>query len=191
MHVEIPGSVVSIGNSAFTFCSGLIELVIPDSVMTIGNNAFQFCSAITNIVVGSGVESIGNYTFYGCTSLSKMHFRGDAPAIGMDALFDTGLSTVHYLGGTEGWGATYGGRPVVPWLSPVQVFLGSMGIESNEFGFNIVGTLGELAVVEVCTNLVSGNWEPVSSNAIPSGMLRHNDPESTNQVERYYRLVIP
>ena len=39
----IPNNVTSIGNGAFSGCSGLTSVDIPESVTTIGNSAFLYC----------------------------------------------------------------------------------------------------------------------------------------------------
>ena len=43
----IPDSVTSIGNSAFSYCTGLTSVTIPDSVTYIGENAFKGCKGLT------------------------------------------------------------------------------------------------------------------------------------------------
>lgn len=45
----IPNSVDSIGETAFSRCSGLTSVTIPNSVTSIGFDAFHFCSALTEI----------------------------------------------------------------------------------------------------------------------------------------------
>jgi len=44
--IALPTSLISIGNSAFSNCSGLTTITIPTSVTTIGNSAFNGCRAI-------------------------------------------------------------------------------------------------------------------------------------------------
>ncbi|MBR6062452.1 MAG: leucine-rich repeat domain-containing protein, partial [Spirochaetales bacterium] len=44
-------SVTSIGNSAFSYCSGLTSVTIPDSVTNIGKSAFSYCSSLTSMSV--------------------------------------------------------------------------------------------------------------------------------------------
>ena len=66
----IPNSVTSIGESAFSGCSGLTELTLPDSVASIGDGAFIYCSGLSKItslaeippVCGSGVFDRVNKT---------------------------------------------------------------------------------------------------------------------------------
>jgi hypothetical protein len=71
-EAEIPVSMTSIGDHAFSGCSGLTTIVIPDSVTSIGNNAFSGCSALTEIMIPEGVSSIGRDAFYGCSGLTSV-----------------------------------------------------------------------------------------------------------------------
>ncbi len=48
-HNGITYSVTSIGNSAFSYCTGLTSVTIPNSVTSIGNSAFGSCSAMTRL----------------------------------------------------------------------------------------------------------------------------------------------
>ena len=47
----IPNSVTSIGNYAFSGCSGLTSISVPNSVTSIGNSAFYNCIGLTSIIV--------------------------------------------------------------------------------------------------------------------------------------------
>ena len=66
----IPNSVTSIGNSAFSGCSGLESITIPKSVTSIGNSAFQDCSSLTSVKIPDNVTSIGTDTFKNCANLT-------------------------------------------------------------------------------------------------------------------------
>ena len=63
---NIPGTVTSIGNSAFSMCDSPTSINIPDSVTTIGDKAFYRCHSLTNINIPNSVTSIGNEAFYNC-----------------------------------------------------------------------------------------------------------------------------
>ena len=75
ISVEIPNSVTSIGYSAFRGCTGLTSIEIPNSVTSIGESAFYNCTGLTSVVIPNGVTSIGNYAFNGCTSLKELRIE--------------------------------------------------------------------------------------------------------------------
>ena len=65
-------SVTSIGDAAFSGCSGLTSITIPNSVTSIGNGAFYNCTGLTSIVIPNSVTSIGDYAFYECKGLTSI-----------------------------------------------------------------------------------------------------------------------
>lgn len=83
--VEIPGSVTSIGNSAFSGCERLASVDIPDSVASIGNSAFYGCHSLTSVVIPDFVTSIGNSAFSGCNSLASVDIPNSVTSIGNSA----------------------------------------------------------------------------------------------------------
>ncbi|MDY4186623.1 MAG: leucine-rich repeat domain-containing protein, partial [Candidatus Borkfalkiaceae bacterium] len=64
--------VTSIGNSAFSDCSGLTSIIIPESVTSIGNWAFSDCSGLTSITIPESVTSIGHFAFSDCYKLVEV-----------------------------------------------------------------------------------------------------------------------
>ena len=70
--ITIPGTlgtcpVTSIGDYAFSDCSGLTSITIPDGVTIIGSYAFDGCSGLTAITIPNSVTNIGSYAFDGCS----------------------------------------------------------------------------------------------------------------------------
>ena len=70
--IEIPSSVMSIGNRAFFGCNSMTTIILPSSLTSIGYSAFARCSSITTIVLPSSVTSIGNDAFYRCSSITTI-----------------------------------------------------------------------------------------------------------------------
>ena len=81
----IPNSVTSIGEAAFSGCSGLTSIEIPNSVTSIGAVAFQDCSGLTSVTIPEGVTSIGDWAFDGCSGLTSITMPNSVTSIGQDA----------------------------------------------------------------------------------------------------------
>ena len=75
-------SVTSIGDNAFTYCSGLTSVTIGDSVTTIGERAFYNCSDLTSVSIGNSVTSIGDNAFTYCSGLTSVTIGNSVTSIG-------------------------------------------------------------------------------------------------------------
>lgn len=102
--ISIPNSVKSIGEYAFSGCESLISFDIPNNIKIIENGTFSYCSNLTSIVIPNAVDSIGDYVFRGCTALAyfTISYREAELKLGSNGsepLFaDCPLDTV-YIGG--------------------------------------------------------------------------------------------
>ncbi|MBR2731251.1 MAG: leucine-rich repeat protein, partial [Clostridia bacterium] len=83
------GSVVTIGQSAFSGCAGLSSLTIPGCIKTIEAFAFQDCTGLETLVVGNGVQHIGNSAFYGCGKLAAISLPDSLISVGNYAFGET------------------------------------------------------------------------------------------------------
>jgi len=95
--ITIPNNVTSIGNGAFSYCSGLTSITIPNSVTSIGNWAFSHCSGLTSVTIGNSVTSIGNCAFYNCSGLTSITIPNNVTDLNLSGgIFEkcTGLKTV-------------------------------------------------------------------------------------------------
>ena len=74
MNLNLPNSIIEIGEGAFFYCQSLTgSLTIPSSVTSIPNYAFCACSGLTSVILPNSVTSIGKYAFDGCTSLTGVY----------------------------------------------------------------------------------------------------------------------
>ena len=78
-------SVTSIGNNAFTYCSGLTSVNIGNSVTSIGVSAFYYCDNLTSVTIGNCVTSIENYAFSHCYGLTSIIIPNSVTIIRKDA----------------------------------------------------------------------------------------------------------
>ena len=74
-HEGTTYSVTSIGNNAFSGCTGLTSVTIPESVTSIGDNAFSGCTGLTSVTIPESVTTIGNRAFSGCTGLKTVYYN--------------------------------------------------------------------------------------------------------------------
>ena len=78
-------SVTSIGESAFSDCTGLTSVTIPNSVTSIEGSAFSWCTGLTSVTIGNSVTSIGDHAFCECTSLTSVTIPNSVTSIGGSA----------------------------------------------------------------------------------------------------------
>ena len=69
--IEIPRSVKTIGDNAFTLCTKLVDAPLPDSVSSIGYAAFMDCRNLVNVNITDNVQYIGTGAFAGCSRLNS------------------------------------------------------------------------------------------------------------------------
>jgi hypothetical protein len=77
---------------------------------------------------------------------------------------------------------------VVQWNLSPQISPASVGVQMNQFGFNLTGASDQVVVVEACTDLANPVWLPVGTNTLTGGTSYFSDPQCTNYPARYYRL---
>ncbi len=71
--------VVSIGGSAFKWCSGLTTITLPESVTSIGDRAFSYCSSLTSVTIPASVERLGTGVFSSCLNLEEIIVSANNP----------------------------------------------------------------------------------------------------------------
>ena len=93
--ITIPNSVKSIGICAFDDCTSLTSITIPNSVTRIEDYAFQYCSGLTSITIPNSVTSIGKLAFYGCDGLTSITIPNSVTSIEYSAFqYCEGLKSV-------------------------------------------------------------------------------------------------
>ncbi len=93
--------------------TGLTELNLPGTLLTIGEGAFLGSPALATIRIPARVTSIGGSAFAECPQLTSVTFEGDAPParVRSGIFFNSPQVTVYVYEGTTGFGnTTTGGR---------------------------------------------------------------------------------
>ena len=93
--IEIPSTVLNIGNYAFYKCSGLTSINLPQNLSQIQDYVFYDCSNLTSVTIPNSVTSIGNSAFSGCYSLTSMTIPNSVTSIGNSAFSNCdGLTSI-------------------------------------------------------------------------------------------------
>ena len=166
-NTRIPNSVTSIGNHAFSYCSGLSSLTLPNSVTSIGAYAFSGCSGLTTIT--SEIQNpfaIDDYVFsnYATATLvvpdgKKSAYKNTAGWSKFQNIVEVGQGDI--IGQEfENNGIRYkiGENNTVSVIQRSQKYSGDVVIPSHVSynGVNYtVTTIGSMAFGNYCTELTS------------------------------------
>ena len=136
--VTIGNSVTSIGNSAFSGCSGLTSVVFnAENCTTMGsstNPVFSGCTNLTSITIGDQVKTIPDYAFSNCSGLTSVTIGNSVTSIGSSAFKDCSSLTEVTLGssvkeidseafsGAKRLGRIYSLNPTPPTCADEDVF---------------------------------------------------------------------
>jgi hypothetical protein len=157
--IEIPNSVTSIGNSAFSYCSGLASIEIPNSVTSIGDYAFYYCSGLTSIEIPNAVTSIGDYAFYYCSGLASVEIPNSVTSIGNSAFSScSGLTsmTIHAETPPMIYSSTFNNCPK---FIPVYVPCGCVEAYQSAAYWNAFTNIQEVCTQTQTVTLTEGwNW---------------------------------
>ena len=94
--ITIPNSVTSIEERAFSSCHGLTSITIPNSVTSIEESAFYYCDRLTSINIPNSVTSIGTRAFESCSRLTSINIPSSVTSIGQEAFKGcSGLTSIN------------------------------------------------------------------------------------------------
>lgn len=90
-EVKMPASVVEVGESAFSDCSGLEAVGFSENMTSIEARAFLDCAKLSELILPNSLREIGENAFSGCTGLETLSIPESMDSIGRSAFYNTGL----------------------------------------------------------------------------------------------------
>ena len=94
LTINIPSSVFTIDNGAFTECQSLKSVSLNGSSLTVNELAFSRCPTLSSIILLSGVREIKHAAFWQCYNLSNIKIETGLNSIGKSAFMETALTSI-------------------------------------------------------------------------------------------------
>lgn len=149
-------AVTTIGENAFSECTGLTHVTLPAGLRVISDNAFGGCTGLTDVTFPSTLTSIGNWAFTRCQSFVNVVIPPSVTYIGTEAITGEGVLTLTIEDGTTDINIApgfypnigfsfpnvkqaYVGRNCGGWQAPADLLNSWHGpaLERMEFGPNV------------------------------------------------------
>lgn len=100
INVEFPNSVTYIGEKAFYDCDSLIDVKLSENITYLGHNAFSACENLKSINIPEQLTKTGWSVFENCTNLETVYFNAiasnDDEDVSFDFSFENSVKTVIY-----------------------------------------------------------------------------------------------
>lgn len=175
--VTIGKNVTSIGEYAFSGCTGLtqinwnaenissgwsifsnagtakdgITVVFGDNVKSIPESAFEDCTGLTSITLPDSLTSIGDYAFSGCTGLTSMTIPDSVTNIGRCAFDGTAWYAAQPFGDVYAGKVYYKYKGTMLENTTIEIKEGSKGIAGD--AFYGCGGLIDVSIPQSVTNI--------------------------------------
>ncbi len=107
--LQIPDTVESIGQSAFSNCEQLKTVMVGPEVKNIGQQAFEYCKELDTISLTDGLETIDEYAFRFCQKLESVTIPKTVTQIASTAFYATdGLQKITVAAGNSAYSSADG-----------------------------------------------------------------------------------
>ena len=135
VNIEIPDTVVYIGDYAFDDCTGLTSIELPNSVTYMGEDVFSGCNNLTSVKLSDNLKEIKDCSFWGCNKLQDINIPNAVTNIGKGAFSKcSSLKKVSISNPIEIKDNTF---YQCSNLEEVQLLGGALGIGDNAFYYCI------------------------------------------------------
>ena len=142
--IEIPNSVKTIGSYAFQNCTGLTSIEIPNSVTSLGTYSFQNCTGLNSVLLSNTLSSLGDYTFDGCANLAAIEFPNALTTLGTAVFRNcTSLAEITVTNSLYNIGISVFKNTA--WENNLQEGLNYLGLVAYKY----IGTMPEGTTIEI------------------------------------------
>ena len=93
-ELEIPDSVVTLGDAVFSRCFNLEKVKLSSLLVSIPERTFDSCKSLREIEIPQNVECIEQEAFSGTVALEKIRFHGKVKSISESAFKNSGLKEI-------------------------------------------------------------------------------------------------
>ncbi len=87
-NVQLPNSLLSIGDYAFGSCADLVSIALPENLESLGKGAFDACYGLKTVSIPKGITQIKDCTFRECRALAEIVLHDGITSIGHSAFYD-------------------------------------------------------------------------------------------------------
>ena len=172
-------SVTSIDSYAFSTCSGLTSVEIPNSIIHIGEEAFINCVGLSSITIPNSITSIGNYAFYNCIALRELQIekgestlslgynRYNSSGTGKGLFYDCPLETL-YIGRNISYSSekSYGYSPFYNKTTLKSITISNSVTSIGDYAFNGCNSFTSITIPNSIT--IIGDWTFANCGALVS-----------------------
>ena len=157
-NIAIGSGVTSIGDFAFWYCVSLPHITIPNSVISIEHGAFSQCSGLTSVTIGNGVTSIGQTAFDGCHNLKRINSDTDGLANIPNGVVSIGQQSFSSCRSLTSLiipnSVTSIGQTAFNWCSGLtSVSIGTSVTSIGQFAFNHCSSLPSVTIPNSVTSI--------------------------------------
>jgi hypothetical protein len=146
---------------------------------------FSFSASTTLTLLSGGAGSPGAYTTeYGVSG------GVGGGGVGGSIIDSSAIAVLTEYPGISSPDDLTNGEIIITAVSPPHTITtaAAFGFTNGVFGFDVTGPSGFNIVIQASTDLHT--WIPLQTNMLGSGLLYFSDPQSTTNVQRFYRAQL-
>ena len=125
--IELPDTLVEMGDGVFLGCAGISEITLPASLDQVSDYTFAYCVNLTTVRLPDSVRRIGRYAFAGCEALNTINTQwveafDDFAFTSAAALRTASLQSALTVGEGAFASTSLGGTVAAPVLQEVSTY---------------------------------------------------------------------